>query len=400
MQSSQDTRKKLPKIIFGDAHDDPYAKVILIKLLPKLKELGYACYYAESSLTSKAQIDAIDNYSSQFKALEKIFTENGYDIYQLIDQSIYFEGFTPGKYDELQKKIWFLPANEQRKQLFLSLDKMGILYKPIDLDLDIRDMNLQYIEFRARDAEMSKAYLAESKPVFGEVGIHHLLGFQNHFISALGIEEAKKQFLFFHINNELGFVPDDSLHEIISDTSLVTFLNTDPNEVMDSLPLGIKRFDPFKMNADQICAQLLDTITKHMEQSYSAESKVTMHLPTSNEVSAESKAPAETPTETSDLTRVSTCQSSLFSHSTSQPQETVPLTQKKEDSSFQDEFYRHYRPNLEELQDWNPRGIITKEFAISYAEKHTESAVANALREMKIIFKDQPPSPPINKLTG
>lgn len=67
-----------PTLIFAENHEDPITGKILTNLIPKLKELGYECFFEESPLkTLEEQNTYQEQLEQTYQELNKQFVEYG-----------------------------------------------------------------------------------------------------------------------------------------------------------------------------------------------------------------------------------------------------------------------------------------------------------------------------------
>lgn len=211
----------LPKLIFAECNWDPATARILGKLIPKLKELGYASYYEETDkhTTIDDLILSIDTKNELYKVYKEFFQSigcddsNPFELLKKVDVFILYKLLLD---DELIKKVdrvlntvsegvEIVNRHSQRqyfKQLYKDLQKYNIDFKGIDNPS---------IPIETRDQLMAEAY-SDSPVAFGRIGLLHVDGIQKNNLLKQDPSEAQQKYCFFNlvtdIENNAPFVKE------------------------------------------------------------------------------------------------------------------------------------------------------------------------------------------------
>jgi len=154
-----------PRLIFFEQHDDPTCGRILAKLLPKLKELGYDCFYDEVPPSIKPQ-DFLKN-------TRRILKNESTDplMKEIIEHQFQYQGIDV----DLEKQTQYLDVG-----CFVGYE---------------REFNEVLLSFR--DKYLSSAYMGASGNIIGHNGIGHANGIQRNILENFSKDEAEDNFSFF-----------------------------------------------------------------------------------------------------------------------------------------------------------------------------------------------------------
>lgn len=199
---------RLPKLIFAENHSDPITKKILAKLAPKLKKLGYECFFDEypPNTTLKSAINEMEEWENQFHNLKKAFENNKLDINKpddLISYALIIANKTKIDFLEIMKELKSLIIRRDGrlayKNLYETLQENSLSYVGIDLSKKMIDESVESKDLSKRDDQMTNAYLKTNKNVFGLIGLEHSIGMQKKILEEMDKSTASANFCFFHI---------------------------------------------------------------------------------------------------------------------------------------------------------------------------------------------------------
>ncbi|MDR3504411.1 MAG: hypothetical protein P4L79_17730 [Legionella sp.] len=233
----------LPHIIFTESHYDPLVFELIKKIAPKLKALGYNCFFNEAPEETTAA-DFILNQKNYAEFTIKPQFENLKHFADLgaIPRELFYESMKHLQY-------FAMYTAQINKVTFLeNLPDLNIQYRAIDLKetkVDSQDYFITEEGIRKRDSKMSSAYLDSSSPVFGVIGYKHALGIQKEILSKLSLENALEKFYFVHIFSER---PLDDYEEKLRIGEM-------------NYPLGMATFDAKILNEETIIELILSKIS-------------------------------------------------------------------------------------------------------------------------------------------
>lgn len=207
--NSNHNQKEFCNLIFTDSHFDATVWKVIKKVTPKLKALGYNCFFMEAPEGTTVH-DGIDNHNMY--------------IEQRIDKNIIILKLK-ADLGQLPKDYFY--SNEENilaaRAYFSHVSAIACLQNFIKEDLEYAGIDCKELinpsthDYMAseegitkRNYKMANAYLASSDPVFGLIGWKHALGMQNEILSQLSLQEAQKKFRFIHVYSESPLDEDEA----------------------------------------------------------------------------------------------------------------------------------------------------------------------------------------------
>ena len=238
------SQRKPPHLIFGESHDDPAVKKIMLRMLKKLEELGYESIYDEA-----AENDSANEMIEQLKAFQTWHSDLMEKTIDVIN-----DGRIPTYkelkeiYNENQQIMFILkliPGQLAALSLMLELRSSKINYVPIDINPTGDITYGQSPEgMNKRDKHMADKYLKADHPVFGLVGSSHLQGMKEYL--------PDDNFQFFYIYS--------STHSRLTGHELDIY----EMRLKKDIPKGVYIFDIDKTGEEQIVNTILDIIKSHV----------------------------------------------------------------------------------------------------------------------------------------
>lgn len=234
--------KALPNLIFGETHDDPAVKIILLKMLDKLAELGYTSFYLE--YPQDIQIDTVIGHLKQRQQLYSRMVETIYSNTGQIPTYEYMKKIHWAKYMENRSNrsalkeiiaIERLPGDMALLSLLLEIqNSKDIVSACIDINTKERDT----IDTKSpegidnRNQVMAERFLNSDKPVFGLVGVDHMQGIRDHLK-----ESNHFEYIVIHTSTNLG-LNQSEIEKLPKEVHLFNLATIKQDEVIESI-LGI-----------------------------------------------------------------------------------------------------------------------------------------------------------------
>jgi hypothetical protein len=213
-------------LIFTDSHFDATVWKVIKKISPKLKSLGYNCFFMEAPEGTTVH-DGIDNHRMYIEQrIDKniVILKLKADLGQLPKEYFY-----SNEENILATRAYF--SKISAIECLQNFTKENLEYAGIDCKELINPSTHDYMVseegIAKRNHKMASAYLASSNPVFGLIGWKHALGMQNEILLQLSLPEAQKKFCFVHVYSESPLDEDEAnfLTRKIEFPLGVTFIN-------------------------------------------------------------------------------------------------------------------------------------------------------------------------------
>lgn len=262
---------QLPILVFAESHEDPITGVLLKKLTPKLKSLGYSSFLDENGdkLSAYGLIDTLERAENAYRKLSERFDQYGLCITDknhieifilqcLIDQGIndhtllliLLSNFLV----DISETIARYPANVTFKAFLHTLIENKITYKGIDIDPELITSHASLLALNThRDNKMADAYLESTEAAFARTGLLHALGMQQRILSKIDYEKASAQFCFFNIHSQPALTQCDNLEGRVRAGEI-------------SYPLGIISIDATTHTEDELVEMIMVNIATRKEQ--------------------------------------------------------------------------------------------------------------------------------------
>lgn len=250
-----------PAFIFVEKSNDPIIGRILTKLAPKLKAIGYECFFDKTprGSTLEEQIALIEKNEQIYNELEKQFQAHNLDISnkqhleKFVLLTIMSMGISLVKYStsdfliNIGQLIDHHSAALTFKTFLQTLAKNQIQYEGIDFRHFEKAVSLTaiYAYGKFRQEGMADLYLNSSQSVFGRVELAQAMNIQNDLLRKISLEEASARFCFFNINSDLS---------------------SENNENLSSLPFAFISIDAKNKTDDQIVSMIVKKIIEKQAQ--------------------------------------------------------------------------------------------------------------------------------------
>lgn len=236
------TKKQPPNLIFGETHDDPAVKIILLKMLNELQKLGYTSFYDE--IPEHKNVDMVIEEMEMLKIwyLNLIETSKALNKGQIptYEELKIIHKDCPDK----MQIIKALPGYLENLSLMQKLKKSNIDYIPIDINSDDHNYKISKTGGDERDEHMAGKYLSADNPVFGLVGVHHLKGIKEHLKESNNFE-----YIFIYSSSYTGLTGSD--------------LEWYKKWKIKDIPEGVHILDLDEMGDDKIVEIMLNIIKNH-----------------------------------------------------------------------------------------------------------------------------------------
>lgn len=200
------------RIIFAELHIDQATARFLANIAPRLKEIGYDCFYDEihSSLTSETLLSQLKPCEIQYQLLKDEFKSKGFTDINDATIAAYTELLYGGNpknaligffVSSMRENIIRLENGVALLDLLAQLKQHNISYQGIDPLEPCGTLTGEEYEklVSSRDRVMANHYISYCGNVFGRVGVAHVKGIQQNIIEKLTPDEANNSFHFIHL---------------------------------------------------------------------------------------------------------------------------------------------------------------------------------------------------------
>ncbi|RUR19035.1 hypothetical protein ELY21_05785 [Legionella sp. km535] len=228
---------KLPHLIFLEEHNQPVTKRILIRLLAKFQEIGYAAFFDE--LYKDTQLDSIIQGLEQQQGIYEIFVKSFTSTHPGINPD--FDSLILA-YLQNPVVLNFLisyPSRMEYLALAKELMKSSLIFKAIDFE-STGDVKRDTIwakskdGMRYRDTLMAEAYISADAPVIGRMGLAHASGLRSVF-SERNMSHTCKLFFIYSSGSIESF--EKSIDEKISDDIIIIDARSFTDEAIEKIIL-------------------------------------------------------------------------------------------------------------------------------------------------------------------
>ena len=280
--------RRLPHLIFTEAHEDCITKRILVKLAPILRSLGYATFFAESFPNTvdcrfKSISEAISSFEEflntglQVLKLIGVDKNNKDDLKKIFDDKLLelkiFKPLSNKKIIEMLPDTFkkLLDANDMPYEKFIksiefcsteiaflrNIEINKIVYHGIDA--------IEGLSRPLRDNSMATAYLSAQSGIFSDIGLAHLDGIQKIIRSQLDDDTTNNSYLFFHIYSDQLSSPEEDNFESFNDIEIAARTGK------IDMPIKLHVIDGVSQSDDEVIQFIIDNILekkKILEKEY------------------------------------------------------------------------------------------------------------------------------------